>query len=177
MNRLRIALWVVASMASMVARAELKLAAPDGLLVEHRYEAKASLEQTWAALIRPQAWWPSDHTWSGSAANLSLRPEAGGCFCEHWPQGSAEHGRVVMAQPQQMLRIVGALGPLQDMAVNAVLTIRLAAVGDATQIVVTYRVGGTAAHRLQELSGVIDQVVGGQFSGLTAVAEQNTALR
>lgn len=175
MSWLQIALLAAATLLPAAASAELKLAAADGVLVEHRYQVRATSERTWEALIRPAAWWPSDHTWSGSAANLSLQPEAGGCFCERWANGSVEHGRVVMAMPPQTLRIVGALGPLQEMAVLGVLTIQLAANAEGTQVVVTYRVSATPAHQLQALSEAIDQVVGGQFSGLAAVAENAAA--
>lgn len=175
MQWLRMGLLAVVAMAPMAVRAELKLAADDGLLVEHRYQVKASPERTWDALMHPEGWWPNDHTWSGSAANLSLQPEAGGCFCERWPQGSAEHGRVVMIRTNQLLRISGALGPLQEMAVVGVLTIQLAASDEGTVVVVSYRVSATPAHQLLALSGVVDEVVRGQFSGLAKVAETSVA--
>lgn len=150
------------------AHAELKLAAADGLLIEHHYAVPASIDKIWDALAHPEAWWPADHTWSGSSANLSLLLEAGGCFCERWSGGSAEHGRVVLVQGHTLLRIEAALGPLQDMAVVGVLTIRLADTAEGSDIGVTYRISGTVAHQLVALSDTIDRVVGQQFAGLAA---------
>src|SRR5687767_3389952 len=79
------------------------------------------------ASTRIPAWWDPAHTWSGSAKNLSLEARAGGCFCEKLEGGgSVQHARVLFAQPGQMLRLEGALGPLQDMAATGVLSYTLA---------------------------------------------------
>jgi len=116
---------------------------------------------------------PSDHTWSGDAAHLSLDARAGGCFCEAWDGGSAEHGRVVMAQPGRLLRFVGALGPLQESAVSAVLTVTLEAAGSGTRATVTYRVSGDAGHGLETLAPVVDTVIGQQFGGFARLASES----
>ena len=116
-------LAATAILAASPARAELEYAGDDGFLVQHEYSITASPERAWAALVHPERWWPEDHTWSGKRANLGLSPVAGGCFCESWPGGSAEHARVIMAAESKMLRLRGALGPLQGMAVSGVLTV------------------------------------------------------
>jgi hypothetical protein len=63
-----------------------------------------------------------------------LHPRAGGCFCEVLPnleppdaapRGGAEHMRVVYAEDARVLRMIGALGPMQSEAVTGVLTIVL----------------------------------------------------
>jgi uncharacterized protein YndB with AHSA1/START domain len=74
-------------------------------------------------------WWDPAHTWSGSARNLSLQLQAGGCFCEKLANGgSVQHGRVINVQPGVLLRLDAPLGPLQEMPVTAVLTFKLRAV-------------------------------------------------
>ncbi|MFO1392376.1 MAG: hypothetical protein U1F09_01250 [Steroidobacteraceae bacterium] len=143
----------------------------DGAIIEHRFQVAAAPAAAWSALVHPELWWPSDHTWSGDRANLRLEAQAGGCFCENWGEASAEHGRVVMAQPAGLLRIRGALGPLQDMAVTAVLTIRLAAAASGgTEAIVTYRISGDPSHKLDALVPVVDKVVGQQFGSFAAYA-------
>jgi uncharacterized protein YndB with AHSA1/START domain len=121
-------------------------------------------------LVRPERYWPSDHTWSGSAANLSLVPEAGGCYCERWAGGSAEHGRVVMAIPGKRLRIRGALGPFQEMPVTGVLTVSLVAAGSGTEATVTYSLGGDESLKLGDMAAVVDPVVRQQFAGFATLA-------
>jgi transcription termination factor Rho len=52
--------------------------------------------------------------------SIDVRP--GGCWCEGLPDGGfVEHMRVVHARPRQMLRMVGALGPLQKVSVNGAM--------------------------------------------------------
>ena len=48
------------------------------------------------------------------AKNLSIDARPGGCFCEKLPNGGGvEHARVVYVAPREVLRLSGALGPLQ----------------------------------------------------------------
>ena len=146
-----------------IAIAEVKQSALDGAVIEHRFQIAASPDASWQALVHPERYWPADHTWSGEPGRLSLVPEAGGCFCERWSGGSAEHARVVMARPGQLLRLRGALGPLQEMAVGGVLTVTLAAKDAGTEAVVVYRLSGDASHKLDGFIAVVDQVIGVQF--------------
>jgi uncharacterized protein YndB with AHSA1/START domain len=167
---------VVAAIALLpsVAAAEVKMATPDGAIIEHRFRISASPDAAWQVLIHPERYWPKDHTWSGDSANLSLSPEAGGCFCERWSGGSAEHGRVVMARPGQLLRFRGSLGPFQEMAVTGVLTVTLAPIESGTEAVVTYRLSGDASHALDSFIAVVDGVVGLQFGGFAKLASADT---
>jgi len=155
-----------------VAHGALLQSSADGFVVEHRFHIVAPPATAWQVLVHPERWWPGDHTWSGSAANLSLAPEAGGCFCERWASGSAEHGRVVQVRQDQLLRFNGALGPLQDMAVTGVLTVTLAPAGAETDATVTYRVSGDASHKLDLLAPVVDKVIGQQFGGFASLASR-----
>ena len=76
-----------------------------------------------------------------------------------------------MAQPGALLRIRGALGPLQDMAVTGVLTIQLKpASAGGTEATVTYRLSGDASHKLDGFINVVDQVIGQQFGAFATYA-------
>jgi len=155
----------------MAATAAVTQSSPDGAIIVHRFPIAASPQAAWKVLVHPELWWPSDHTWSGDRANLRLEAQAGGCFCENWGEASAEHGRIVMAQPGMLLRIRGALGPLQEMAVTAVLTVKLAATGSGgTEATVTYRISGDASHKLDAFIPAVDQVIGMQFGAFAAYA-------
>lgn len=156
--------------ATAPASAELLHQAPEAMSIRHRYEIPTTPAVAWQVLVHPERWWPESHTWSGSRSNLSLVPEAGGCFCERWDGGSSEHGRVVMAQPGRMLRLNAALGPLQEMAISGVLSISLGPEGERTIATVTYRVSGDAEHRLDQLAPIVNQVLGMQFGNFAANA-------
>lgn len=109
-------------------------------------------------------WWDSAHTWSGDAKNLSLEPRAGGCFCEQLPaKGSVQHGRVIFAQPGQLLRLDAALGPFQEMAIQGVLTFRFAADGKSTRVTLNYRVSGAITMDPAKLAPMADAMLAGQM--------------
>lgn len=166
----RIFAATILAMLAPVAGAELKFAAPDTMLIEHRYTIAAPAAKVWESLQHPERWWPADHTWSGKRENLSLVAETGGCFCERWDGGTVEHGRVIMAMNGKLLRLSASLGPLQEMAVTGVLSIALEESAGATTIVVTHRVSGDSSHKLDAIASIVDQVNGQQFSGLAADA-------
>ena len=126
---------------------------------------------TYRDLTRVGSWWDPAHTWSGAARNLKLEARAGGCFCETLAdKGSVQHGRVVFAQPGKLLRLQGALGPLQDMAVSGVLSFALAPDGPGTRVTMTYRVAGVLTMESAKLAPLVDQVMGIQLNRLKEFA-------
>lgn len=153
------------------ARADVAESAADGFLVKQSTTLKGDPQRAWTALGQPQAWWDSEHTWSGKASNLSLKPEAGGCFCERWDGGSAEHGRVVMALPGHLLRLDAALGPLQEFALTGVLSFWLKPADEGTALDVEYRVNGAQASGLDLFAPKVDIVIAGQIERLRRYLE------
>lgn len=170
------ALALVALTCGTPAAAEVTQATDNGFVSRHEVVVEASPKDVWLALISPASWWRSEHTWSGDAANLSLMPKAGGCFCETIPEvdapgrftleGSVEHMRVIQAYPETALRMVGNLGPLQSEPVNAVLTIAISKVDKGTRIVWEYNVGGTMRYEVPVISKAVDGVMGSQLAAL-----------
>jgi hypothetical protein len=74
--------------------------APGGFAVEEKTHIRESPNRVYAALLEPAKWWNSQHTFSGSAANLSLDARAGGCLCEKLADGgSVQHLMVIYAAP------------------------------------------------------------------------------
>ena len=63
---------VLAAALPLAAGAEVKSAAADGFLIEHRFTIAAPAARVWESLLHPERWWPADHTWSGKRENLSL---------------------------------------------------------------------------------------------------------
>ncbi len=130
----------------------------------------------WRTLVRVPAWWDSAHTWSGAARNLSLEARAGGCFCEKLANGgSVQHARVVFAQPGQLLRLDGALGPLQEMPVTGLLTYSLAPDGPGTRITMTYAVAGALTLDSAKLAPLVDQVMTSQLERLRNYANSKAS--
>ena len=159
------------------AAAEVVETSPDHFVTRDSATVKAAPKAAWLALIEPAGWWDSDHTWSGSAANLSLVPQGGGCFCERLPEaegaadtglsGSAQHMTVVMAEPAKVLRMRGALGPLQSEPVDGVLTVTLQpAAGGGTKLVWEYVVAGHMRYPVAKISASVDAVMSQQLAHL-----------
>jgi hypothetical protein len=151
------------------AAAETLVAAPDRLEFAFSGEVAIPKAQLWARVLNPGTWWSDAHTYSGKAANMKLTPKAGGCWCEVWPGGEVEHGRVVYIAPGGTLRLNSALGPLQEMAVSGMLAITLEPGADSghTRVKLTYKVSGASELKLDALSRTIDRVLGEQFASLS----------
>ena len=150
-----------------LAHAEVKQSAADSFLVAFSEPVTATPAKAYASIAQIQHWWSDEHTWSGKAANLSLKPEAGGCFCERWKDGSVEHGRVIMALPDQLLRLDAALGPLQEFALTGILSFRIKTGDDgATGLDVEYRVNGASASGLDTFAPKVDEMLGVQVARL-----------
>ena len=77
--------------------------------------------------------------------------------------------RVVMVQPNQMLRLTGALGPLQSEGLAGALTWQLEESEGGTRITQTYSVGGHMQFDRETLAPVVDGVVREQLDRLAAL--------
>jgi uncharacterized protein YndB with AHSA1/START domain len=154
--------------------AEVVQATPASFEIKQVVTVEASVARTWGALMVPQKWWDHEHTYSDESANLYLDPQATGCFCERIPasKGTVEHARVVYIQPPRMLRLVGALGPLQAEAVTGTLTFRLdPETKTTTRVTLDYVVGGYVRAGADTLAPKVDEVLATQLIGLKAAAE------
>lgn len=158
-----IAAAAIAVLTPVAASAEIAERHDDGFVIRRATTIQATPDAVYRALGQVARWWDGDHTWSGSAANLSLALAPGSCFCERLDGGGAEHGRVLMAWPGKTLRLQAALGPLQAMTTDAILTFELAADGAGTTLTMTYAVNGRG---LGALAGPVDGVMSGQFDRL-----------
>jgi len=167
---------VVSAMIVSPAQAEVVEVKDNAFVTRDSVTVTADLRESWLQLISPGKWWNEAHTFSGDAANMMLKPQAGGCFCEAIPPkesrdsiglaGSVEHMRVILAMPDQALRMSGALGPLQSEPVNGVLTVTMAETKDGTRLVFEYAVGGFMRYEAPAISKAVDGVITQQMMGL-----------
>lgn len=157
----------------VAAQAEVVQSSPAGFELKQVVTADAPLDQTWAALVAPQRWWSKEHTYSGKSENLYLDAQATGCFCERLAdKGSVEHMRIVYIQPPRMIRLAGALGPLQAEGASGSLAIVLASEGsNATRITLSYVVGGYIRKGAEAVAPQVDEVLAQQMVGLKSAAE------
>ena len=164
--------------AAAPASAEVVKATPASFEIKQTVTIDAPIAQTWATLLVPAKWWDHEHTYSDDSANLTLQPQAPGCFCERIPatKGSVEHARVAYIQPPRMIRMVGSLGPLQAEAVVGTLTFKLDPETDkTTRVTLEYVVGGYVRAGADTLAPKVDEVLAAQLVGLKAAAEAGDA--
>ncbi len=160
------------------AHAEVKSQSENGFSVVHIAEVDAEPAVIWARLINPKNYWNKVNSWSGSVDGFYLEPKAGGCFCENImgkdakgkPRvaGSVEHMRVIFSDPNKVLRMQGALGPLQAEAVLGTLTAVIAPAksGSGSTVSFSYVVGGYMRYKVPEISAAVDKVIGEQFANM-----------
>jgi hypothetical protein len=160
--------------------AEVKESSDSGFNIVHIAEVGATPDAVWKRLLAPKDWWNKAHSWSGSADGFYIDPQANGCFCELFQEkgtdgklktvGSVEHMRVIFSQPGKVLRMQGALGPLQSEAVTGTLTVAMEPLkeGAGTKLSFSYVVGGYMRYKVAEIAPAVDKVLGEQFKNLIA---------
>lgn len=159
--------------ATLSAQAAVTTESDNGFTVQHRTTLAWPPATAYANLVNIAAWWNPSHTFSGDAANLSIAPYAGGCWCEQWDRGqgthSVRHMTIINAQPGKLLRAAGGLGPLQGVPGHGVLDFALAEGKQAgeTVLTVTYSFTGFAPNGLRSWAQPVDQVIGEQVTRLT----------
>lgn len=177
MKRLMLLPAILAAFSSP-ALAEVKTSTEGGFSVYHKAEVEAAPDVVWKRLIAPKLWWSKVHSWSQSVEGFTLDARAGGCFCEAIQEkgadgklktvGTVEHMRVIYAHPGKVLRMQGALGPLQGEAVLGTLTVAMEAnkEGTGTIISFSYVVGGYMRQKSDAIAAGVDRVIGEQFKTL-----------
>lgn len=144
---------------------------PSGFLVTIKSTLRTSPKTAFTALQQVGGWWNGEHTFSGKAGAMTLEMRAGGCLCERWDGISVEHGRVIHVVREKAVRIEGALGPLQEMAVNGIMHFAMEAAGDDTTLTFTYRVRGSPEAGLDKMAGAVDRVMTEQLTRLVRFVE------
>ncbi|MEI6684130.1 MAG: ATPase [Bacteroidota bacterium] len=173
-TRLFLVSLIILILASYQSKATVTDSTTSGFTVKFEKLVKVSPDSLYTFLVRDIGkWWNQEHTWSGSAANLSIDPVANGCFCEKLANGgSVRHMTVVFASPGKMLRMEGGMGPLQGLAVAGIMTYIIKNEAGFSRITLTYSAGGYIPGGAQKWAPIVDKVLGEQFGRLTGWAEK-----
>jgi uncharacterized protein YndB with AHSA1/START domain len=148
---------------------------PNGFLVRHEWMIAAPPARVYESLVgQVGSWWNPQHTYSGDSKNLSIDPRPGGCFCERLPNGGVEHMRVVLIKQNEIVRLVGSLGPLQASGVSGSMTWGLSPAEKGTKLELTYSVGGFIAGGFDAIAPAVERVVGEQADRLKRFIETGT---
>ena len=148
------------------ASAAVTMSGPDGFVSVNGVVVAKPPAEVWASVLQWSRWWDPAHSYSGEPGGIVLEPKAGGRLVEEFDGKSVQHATVVHVRPPELLRLEGGFGPLQMLPVNAVLDIALKPDGAGTRLSMTYRVGGPAFARLDEMATPVDAVMSAGFQRL-----------
>lgn len=154
------------TLVSLTARGDVTDSAAGGFGIEHARTVPLAPAEAWTAFVDEVGqWWNGDHTWFGDASALSIDAQAGGCFCERGADGSVTHLDVGMARPGHTLRLLGGLGPLQELGVAGAMSIDFEGEGEGrgTRLRLVYRVSGYTPGGLEAWAGPVDGVLAEQL--------------
>ena len=147
-----------------------------GFHVQHQLRIAAPPAKVWEMVLSPGRWWSSEHSWSKNAANMTIQPTQGGCWCERWSGGQAEHMRIVHITPMTMVRMRGGLGPLTGLGLHGVMTWTLTEMpGGHTTVTLDYIVGGYSERGFAGLSKAVDGVLAEAVNRLQMYVQTGSA--
>jgi uncharacterized protein YndB with AHSA1/START domain len=163
--------------APVAASGEVTDRTPSGFTIKVVIDITAPPETVWDSLVRHVGdWWDKEHTYSGDAKNLSIAARPGGCFCETLPNGGGvEHAAVIYVDPRSILRMRGALGPLQEGGIAGSITWRLEQAVQGTRLTFTHAAGGYYAGGMDKLADIVDTVLAHQVMRLKEYSEKAAA--
>ena len=144
-----------------------------GFVSTHVLVIAASRHRVFRALTNEVGrWWDPEHSYSGESRNFSIDTGRGGCFCERLGAGYVRHMTVVFIELDKTLRMVGALGPLQQFAVDGSMTFALSDADDGkTRLTYRYVVGGFVPDGIDTFAQPVDAVQLGQLQRLQRFVE------
>ncbi len=130
-----------------------------GFQLKIEKEVNVDKATAYQQFINVSQWWNADHTWFGNSEELSIEPVVGGCFCEINGDKQAMHMTISYVEPNNEIKMVGGLGPLQMMGLNGGMSWKFDAIDDKrTKITFHYQVSGYVNGGLTKLAPIVDQV-------------------
>lgn len=163
------ALVAICLLASAPAAAEVVERHADGFTLRFEVAMETTPEDAYGAVGEIGRWWDGAHTYSGAAANMTLRLEPGGCLCEALANGEVfEHGRVVSADLEDGVILNAPLGPLKASATRADLSFIWPSENRGRTLTMTFVVEGPG---LGAMADPVNGVMQIQYSRLARYVE------
>ncbi|MCY4143853.1 MAG: ATPase [Gammaproteobacteria bacterium] len=145
----------------------------NGFVIESEINISALPTHVFDALGELQRWWDPEHSFGRDARNLSLNTSPDGLFLESLGTNQGVvHARVVDAQRGKLLRLSGALGPLQSLGAHGTLTLRMEPLAESTTLTLNYIVIG---RNLRGWADAVEQVLSEQLIRLKSFLETGTS--
>ncbi len=141
----------------------------NGFVIASEVTISTSPTHVFDALGELHRWWDPEHSFSRDAGNLSLDTSPDGLFLESLGTNQGVvHARVVDSQRGKLLRLSGALGPLQSLGAHGTLTLRMESHAESTTLTLNYIVLG---RNLRGWAAAVEQVLSEQLVRLKSFLE------
>jgi hypothetical protein len=161
-----------------IAAADVVSSAPGGFVIRIEMPVAAAPADVYAKFFEVDRWWSGQHTYTGKAANLSLKNEPGACFCEALPGGGfVRHATLEYSDKGRIARLSGALGPLQELGAHGLLAFNFTPADKAntaagTKLVVSYVVSGYQPDKgFEPIAAPVNSVLTEQVTRLKHLVE------
>lgn len=129
----------------------------NGFITESDVSIRATRDRVYDALAEIHQWWDPSHSFSLDANNLSLDLRPGGYFLESWGSNDGViHSTVIFAKRAEILRLSGALGPLQILGAYGTLTLQFEKSRIGVDLTANYQVIG---RNLEDWATAVEQVL------------------
>lgn len=177
-----LSLFLLSALFALSCDASAEILATDkhGFSVRYSIKLQAPPALLYRSLIKDIGqWWDSAHTFSGSSKNLYIEDRPQGCFCEKLnTKPTVQHMMVIYAAPGELLRMQGALGPLQSMAVTGSMSWRFVPqTQGASEVTLTYNVTGYTPEGLDKFAAAVNAVLEQQFTRFQQHVKQKIRLQ
>jgi hypothetical protein len=161
-----ILMLVISTITVCTSHASVVSSTTSGFVIKHSVVVKKSPDAAFESFAsKVQDWWDPAHTYTGKSENVSIDLKPNGCFCERLgPQGFVVHMTLTYSDPGKLLRMTGALGPVQQFAATGVMTLEFQPMGGDTLVNFTYSVAGDIPNGADKLAPVVDRVLVGQMN-------------
>lgn len=171
---MKLSAWALFIGMAAVASANVVDSSASGFTVKLSMDVKGSPADVYSKFVHNVSdWWNPEHTFSGSAKNLSIDDKPMGCFCEKLPQGGGvRHLEVVYADPGKALTMIGGLGPMQSLATSGTMVITFGPSAGGTRVSMSYSVSGYLSTGMNTWAAPADGMLTDQFTRLKKYAEK-----
>ncbi|MHC9510927.1 SRPBCC family protein [Kangiella sp. M94] len=164
---MRIITFLFFVFATATTKAEVTEVSEQHFVISINIAIDAPSRQVYDQFIQIGQWWQDSHTWFGDASKMTIKPKAGGCFCERNGEQQAVHMTLSQINPGKSVHMTGGLGPLSSLAVNGYMTWNFEATEDnKTKLKLNYRVTGFVNQKTVDWAKAVDGVLMQQVSNL-----------
>lgn len=164
--------FVLIAMNASPLMGEVTQSAPDGFQIKISMSTPLDPSRTYRAFVEDfSKWWDASHSYSGKAANLSLDLDRN-CMLETLGDGGfVRHMEISYCEKDKAVRLLGGMGPLQEMGIHGAMTFSFEQMDEATVISLTYNVTGASFQKLDQVAEPVDGVLTQQMERLKKYCE------